>query len=180
MLEHLRDSAFTTAWFGLMTMVWFGWAQESPPARLKVLLIVGSIVGVALAVGFGVFTGLHWHSPTALSRSRAIQFGVVVGTEVVLAAAGSLILVATGNSRWTAWWVAVVVALHFISLAWIFSGRTLVLLAAVELILLVVLAVLIRGADDPTSRWVGPIMGATILLYGLINGAVTLIRNGTS
>lgn len=33
---------------------------------------------------------------------------------------------------------------------------------------------------DPTSRWVGPIMGATIPLYGLVDGVVTLVRNAAA
>lgn len=34
-LTLVRDSLYTIAWFGLMAMVWFGWAQEAPLARLR-------------------------------------------------------------------------------------------------------------------------------------------------
>ncbi len=77
MLDELRDSLYTTAWFGLMTMVWCGWAQEAPPARLRLALVVG--------------------------------------------------------------------------------------------------AFLVRNTE-PTSSWVGPVMGLTILLYAVVNGAVSLQR----
>lgn len=40
--DFVRDHAFTIAWFGLMTMVWLGWAQEDPPERLRLPLGVGS------------------------------------------------------------------------------------------------------------------------------------------
>lgn len=172
----LRDSAFTSAWFGLMTMVWFGWAQESPPPRAKVPLIVGSALGVLLAAGFGVYTGLHWGAPTVLTGSTPMLFGIVVGTEVVAAGIGCLVFARLGAGRWTAWWVAVVVAVHFLSLAWIFGGWGLAVLGLVQLAGLAWLAYRIRGAEQPTSRWVGPLMGASILLFGLVNGVVTLAR----
>lgn len=68
MLDALRDSLYTTAWFGLMTAVWLGWAQEAPPGRLRKVLIAGSVVGLLMAVGFGVLTALHWSEPTALEE----------------------------------------------------------------------------------------------------------------
>ena len=180
MLDNVRDSAFTTAWFGLMAMVWCGWAQESPAPRLKLLLIIGAVLGGALAIGFGIYTALHWHAPTALDRAGSIRFGIVVGLEVVAAGGGSLILSLSGDSRWIAWWIAVVVAAHFISLAWIFGGWSLVILAVVELLLLVVAAFLLRGEDYPTSRWVGPLMALTIWLFGVINAVVTLTRSAAA
>lgn len=184
MLDELRDSLYTTAWFGLMTTVWFGWAQEAPVARLKIPLIVGSVVAVLVAVGFGVLTVLHWSDPTAL-EGRYERFGIVVGAEVVLAGAGAAALLLTGHGRWVAWWVALVVALHFVSLAWIFGGQSLAWLGVVEVLLLLVGALLVRGAragstpvwwDGPSSAWVGPIMGLTILVYAVVNAGVTLQR----
>lgn len=132
MLAEFRDSLFTVAWFGLMTSVWLGWAQESPAARLRVPLIAGAVTGVALAAGFGLATGLHWSDPTSLDGQYPV-FGVVVAVEVVLAGAGALILASTGHARWTAWWVALVVAAHFISLAWIFRGSSLAGLGVMQL-----------------------------------------------
>lgn len=188
MLDTLRDSLYTTAWFGLMTMVWFGWAQEAPLARLRTVLIGGSIIGVLLAIGFGVLTGLNWSEPTALAGRYAV-FGIVAGAEFALAGAGAAGFLLTGNSRWVAWWVAVVVAVHFVSLAWIFRGPSLAWLGVIEVVALLVGAFLVRNSHaggaqvssgDPTSTWVGPLMGATILAYAVVNGAVTLQRLSSS
>src|SRR4051812_34942472 len=60
--EFLRDQFFTTAWFGLMSFVWFGWAQEDPPRRWRVWLGAGSALGIGLAVAFGVLTSMNWDS----------------------------------------------------------------------------------------------------------------------
>ena len=175
MLEEIRDSLYTTAWFGLMTAVWFGWAQEEPPARGRTALIVGAVLGLAIAVGFGVLTALHWPEPTALTGRYGL-FGIVVAAEVLLAGGGAAGFLLTGHGRWVAWWVALVVAVHFISLAWIFSGPSLVWLGIVEVVALAVVAVLVRSSTYPTSRWVGPVMGLTILAFAVVNGVAVLQR----
>ncbi len=33
--EFPANQAFTVAWFGLMTLVWSGWAQEDPPTKAR-------------------------------------------------------------------------------------------------------------------------------------------------
>ena len=93
-----RDSLYTTAWFGLMSVVWFGWAQESPPERLRTPLIVGSVVGLAVTITFGVLTALNWSEPTAL-EGRYPMFGIVVGAEFALAGAGAGRPAAARSSR---------------------------------------------------------------------------------
>lgn len=173
MLAEVRDSLFTVAWFAIMTSVWLDGAQESPVPRLRVPLVVGTGTGVALPAGFGMLTGLRWNDPTALDGRYAI-FGVVVAAEVVLAGVGAIILASTGRTRWTPWWVVLVVATHFVSLAWIFRGPSLSLLAAD------------RGPRGgrppprdntaPSSRWVGPVMGVTILSYAFISAVAVLPR----
>lgn len=179
MLDELRDSLYATAWFGLMTAVWLGWAQEAPLPRLRPALVVGSVIGLLILIGFGVLTGLHWSEPTALT-GRYELFGIVVGAEVVLAGGGAAALLLTGQGRWVAWWVALVVAVHFVSLTWIFRGPSLAWLGAVDVVSLAIGALLTRAAGSPTSTWVGPVMGLTILTYALVNGAVTLQRLGST
>lgn len=171
----LRDSLYTVAWFGLMTTVWFGWAQESPPRWMRNPLILGSCIGVAVAAGFGVLTAMHWADPTALD-GRYAQFGLVVGAEFILADAGAAILALNGKYRWTAWWVALVVAGHFVSLAWLLEGPSLAVLGVVQVVALVIGAVVARADVAPSSRWVGPLMGLSLLLYALVAGALTLGR----
>ena len=168
-----RDSMFTTAWFGLMSLVWFGWAQEAPPEPLRIPLIIGSVIGLAVTVGFGVITAMNWSGPTAL-EGRYTWFGIVVGAEFALAGAGAAALAMTGHQRWVAWWVALVVAVHLLTLAWIFHGPSLVILGSVQLVALAAGAVVTRGGSYPSSRWVGPIMGGTFLLYALVNGSLVV------
>ena len=55
-------------------------------------------------------------SDSALTGQYA-WFGVLVGLEVLAAAIGCVVLWRRGASRWMAWWVALVVAVHFLGLA---------------------------------------------------------------
>jgi hypothetical protein len=44
-----QDLAVTAAIFGVAAFVWFGWAQEAPPARWRLPLGLGSLLGLLLA-----------------------------------------------------------------------------------------------------------------------------------
>lgn len=171
--EFVRDHYFTTAWFGLMAMVWFGWAQEDPPKRWRAWLGVGSVLGIGLAVGFGVLTAVHWGEPTAL-EGRYPWFGVLVGAEVVAAGAGCLVLARRGESRWMAWWVAVVVAAHFLPLALLLEDAGVAVAGVVQLVALGSVVPRLRATDTTTSRVAGPVMGVILLVSAAV-GALTAL-----
>lgn len=46
MVTDSSGTRCSTAWVGLLAMVWFGWAQEDPPKRWRVWLGVGSGLGI--------------------------------------------------------------------------------------------------------------------------------------
>lgn len=169
--EFLRDHAFTTAWFGLMTFVWLGWAQEDPGPVRRWLLGVGSVVGIALAGGFGVLVARHWDTPSALD-GRYAWMGVVVAAEVVAAGVGCWLLARRGAGRWMAWWVGLVVALHFLPLAALLDHGAIAVVGVIQSIGLVGALPRLRSVAWPTSRAVGPWMGGTLLAASLA-GAVT-------
>lgn len=169
--EFLRDQFFTTAWFGLMTFVWFGWAQEDPPRRWRVWLGVGSALGLGLAVTFGVLTSANWDQPTAL-EGKYVWFGVLVAAEVVAAGVGCLVLAKRHAARWMAWWVAVVVAVHFLPLALLLRDVSVAVVGVVQLVALGVVVPRLRVATTTTSRLAGPIMGASLLASAVIGALV--------
>ncbi|MEU4807342.1 hypothetical protein [Actinosynnema sp. NPDC023587] len=171
--EFLRDQCFTTAWFGLMAFVWFGWSQEDPPRSRRVWLGVGSGLGVAFAAAFGVLTALNWDQPTAL-QGRYVWFGVLVAAEVVAAGLGCLLLARRGRSRWMAWWVAVVVAVHFLPLALFLHDVGVAVVGVVQLAALGWAVPRVRATTTTSSRVAGPVMGASLLLSAAIGAALTL------
>lgn len=175
--EFARDHAFTIAWFGLMAMVWFGWGQEDPPPEWRWRLGVGSVLGVVLLglFGYGVF--VRWGEGTALD-GRYEWFGVLVLLEVLLAGVGCLVLWKRRRSRWMAWWVALVVALHFIPLAFLLDYWSLTALGVIQTVCLIVLVPRLRAADATTSRLVGPVMGVSLLVFATVSVVVFAVTQG--
>lgn len=172
--DFTRDALFTTGWFGLMAVVWFGWAQEDPPARWRARLGAGSVLGLLLTAGATVLVVQRWADPSAL-EGRYPWFGVLVGTEVLAAGAGCWVLARRGRSRWMAWWVALVVALHFIPLAFLLSDPTLAVAGGALAVVLGLLVPRLRRRPGPTSSVVGAVMGASLLGLSVLAGGVALV-----
>ncbi|MEU5992466.1 hypothetical protein ABZ806_26155 [Spirillospora sp. NPDC047418] len=170
--DYLRDQCFTTAWFGLMAFAWFGWGQENPPRPWRLWLGAGAVLGIGLAVVFGLLTAANWDEPTAL-EGRYPWFGALVTTEVVAAGAGCLHLARRAAARWMAWWVAVVVAAHFLPLALLLDDAGVAIIGVVQLVALGSVVSRLRRTTASTSRSTGPIMGGTLLLSATISAAIS-------
>lgn len=175
--EFAPDHAFTIGWFGLMTMVWLGWAQEDPPGPWRWRLGVGSALGLVLAGVFGYAVAHRWGDGSALD-GRFHWFGLLVLAEVVAAGVGCFVLWRRGQGRWMAWWVAVVVGAHFVPLAFLLDDWALLVLALVQLAVLAALVPRLKAGAGTTSRLVGPVMGMTFLAFALVSVPVFLDRAG--
>lgn len=171
--ELTRDALFIAAWFGLMAMVWFGWAQEDPPTSWRLWLSLGAVVGTLVAIGFGVGVATHWDSPTAL-EGRYGWFGALVAAELVVAGLGNLVLARRGQTRWMAWWVALTVAVHFVPLGWLMQSWLIGAFGLAQGMSLLLLVPRLGAGTRPTSATVGPVMGGSLLLAALVSGAVIL------
>lgn len=115
--DFVRDAAATCAILGFFAAVWFGWAQEAPPARLRRPLLVGSILSAIAVVVGGVLTWRHWSDGTVFDDETGPRFGIVVAVEFVLAAVGAVVLALRGRRDLIPAWVAVVVGVHLFPLA---------------------------------------------------------------
>lgn len=175
--EFLRDQAFTIAWFGLMAFVWFGWAQEDPVDRTRGLLGVASGLGILLATVFGILVWRNWETPTALDNGFWVfgwAFIAMTGFIIV----GSLFLAVRKQQRWFGWWIALCVGLHFIPLVWVFDDWSYLILAVVQIGGLMVMFPRLRDNEYATSRWAGPWVGGTFLMYSVVSAGLFLVRYG--
>lgn len=177
--EFVRDQTFTVAWFGLMAFVWLGWAQEDPLPSWRKWLGLGSVLGIALALGFGVLTARHWSDGTALT-DRYHWFGVLVAVEVAAAGAGCAVLARRNAERWTAWWVALVVALHFLPLSALLEDPSIAVFGLLQCAALALLARSLRRSDVTTSRHAGPLMGTSLLAYAALSAALVALAGAPS
>lgn len=171
-----RDLTMTAAIFGLFAFVWFGWAQENPPSAARVPLGVGSGVGGLLAIGFGLLSGFSWDAPSALDPSSPSfrTYLVIVGIEVVLAAAGGIGL---GFSKWKSLvpvWVLLVVGVHFFALSPVFAMPALNALGALLLVAVVITLVAARAGKQP-SFVAGALAGSILLVFSAIAATTWLM-----
>lgn len=156
---------------------WFGWAQEDPPPRLRPVWGAGSILGLLVAIAFGVLVWRNWNTATALD-GRYWVFGAVALAEAVLIGGGCVVLARRKQTRWYGWWIGLCVAAHFVPLAWVFEDWSYLVLTAVQVVGLVLLVPLLKAAKYPTSRWACPWIGATFLAYAGTSAIVFLSEHG--
>lgn len=127
---------------------------------------------------YGYAVVLRWESSSAL-EGRYHWFGVLVAAELLLAGVGAFVLWRRRQTRWTAWWVACIVALHFIPLALLLEGWSLIWLGILQFVVLLALIPQLKASELTTSRLVGPVMGATLLLFAALSVVTFSMNVGT-
>lgn len=175
--DFLRDQAFGIAWLGIIVMVWLGWAQEDPPKSWRWKLGGGSVLGIALTGLFTYVLVVRWNDASAL-EGRELSYGVLVVVEVIIALIGVLYLKRTGRARWYSWWIAMVVAVHFVPMTFLTEDLSYLLLGVVETVALVLVFPRLRRLTGTTSTLVGPIMGGSILLFCIVSAGLFVARYG--
>ena len=143
-----RDAVATAAVFGFFASAWFGWAQDQPPPAWRRWLVAGSVLSLLTAVGGGVLTWRNWTDPTAFDAGTSRTFGLVVGVEVALAAIGAAVLARRRSGDLIPAWVALVVGVHLIPVAWLLRYPLIGVTGA-----LVTLVAVGRPAGRGPARW---------------------------
>ncbi|QJU54194.1 hypothetical protein SCB71_13605 [Herbiconiux sp. KACC 21604] len=167
--EYLRDGVFLIAWFGLMTCVWFGWAQEAPPKGAARWLGVGSGLGIVAALAGGLLLWRVWATPSALEGQYPV-FGLLVLAEVAVAAIACLVLWRRGRKRWFSLAVGLVVAVHFVPLGILLDDAGLIVLGLVQTVLVIVAARVAHNKHRAPSFTIGVAMGVTLLMAVMVAG----------
>lgn len=175
--DFIRDQAFCIAWFALMGSIWFGWGQEDPVRSWRWRLAIGSVISLGLSAPFIFFLVRNWDEGGALDENY-LWFGILVGAEAIIIAVGCFWLWWKQQARWIAWWIALTVALHFLPMAPLLQDWSLAVLGVVQTAILLLLLPRMRGQEWPASRYVGPAMGSTFLLFAIASTALFLTEHG--
>lgn len=176
--DHLtRDLLMTAAIFGFAAFVWFGWAQENPPSSARIALGIGAGLGLVGAVVFGILSARNWDASSALDPSSPAfrTYLILVGVEVVVAAAGGIFLARSEWSRFVPVWILLVVAVHFYFLAPVLKMPALNILATLLVAAVVVATVLGRTTLQP-SFVSGALAGPILLVFAGV-AAVTWLTS---
>jgi hypothetical protein len=154
---------------GFFGAMWFGWAQNEPPDWLVPVLVVGTVLCVALAVGGAV---VAWRSPDDSSpmadpRVRR-QYGITVGIEFAVIFVGAALLGALDGQQYIAAWIAAVVGIHFVPLGRFFGERLLQISGVLITVVALVAAIVAATQDVDSSTVAGAGTGLLLLLTGLL------------
>lgn len=132
--RNLRGRRATSVILGGFSLLWFGWAQSSPPHWLVAPLGVGSGLSVLVAVAGAIATArTPGPFPAMADPQVARRYWVNVGIESALAAAGAVALAVAGQTDWIGVWICAVVGAHFLPMAAALADRSLVWLGMVLL-----------------------------------------------
>lgn len=174
--EFVRDAAATAAIFGFFASAWFGWAQEQPPPAWRKALLAGSITSLLTAVAGGVLTWRHWSDPTVFDPDTGRAFGLVVGIEFAVAAAGVALLAARRRKPLMPAWIALVVGVHLFPLAPLLAYPLIYLVAGLVTLAAVAAVPLARSRSWTVSAVTGLGAGPVLLAAALFSLVDALLR----
>ncbi|MEU8655379.1 hypothetical protein [Actinoplanes philippinensis] len=166
--EAVRDVPATAAIFGFFASMWFGWAQENPPATWRPWLLAGSVTSLLTMVAGALLTWRNWDATTAFDEDTSRTFGIVVGLEVLLAGAGAVVLSLRGRRELVPVWIALVVGLHLFPVAALLAFPLVHLVGALVTVGALVAVPVARSRTLPVSVVNGLAVGGVLLTAALV------------
>jgi len=174
-VHYLRDGVFILGWFSLLGAVWFWWALEAPPRRARPWLGVGLVLSVLGALVGGFSTWRFWSTQSMLDDRLEI-FGLVLAATVIVAVVAWVVLTGTGREASIPLAVAVIVALHFVPLAYLLGDWGLVVLALGQLVLVILASRFAKRRELAPSYPIGVVMGVSLLGSAVVAAVLWLPR----
>jgi hypothetical protein len=173
---NVRDNAMTALILGFFASSWFGWAQERPPAAWRTPLIVGALLSIVVAVAGAVLAWRNWSAAgSALSEPGAMRrYGIIVGVEFGVAAAGAAGIAVWGRSEYIAPWICLVVGVHFVPMAPVLKSPSLIALGILMVAIAVAAVVVSRRTELAPSALTGVGAGVALLGYATWGAAAAI------
>ncbi|QBI21831.1 hypothetical protein ER308_00170 [Egibacter rhizosphaerae] len=171
--EFVRDAVATCAIFGFFGMVWFGWAHEAPPARLRRPLAAGLALSIVAVVVGGALTWRYWSDGTVFDEQTGPTYGIIVAIEFAIAAVGAVVLAIRDRQDLIPPWIAIIVGLHLFPLAMVLNYPMLHVVAALVTAAGLVAVPVARALQVAVSAVTG-IAAGTVLLAAAAYSASTI------
>lgn len=168
--QPVRDAAMTALILGFFAASWFGWAQERPPAAWRAALVAGAVLSLAVGAAGAVVAWRHWSGASALSEPGAMrQYGIIVGAEFGVAAAGAAAMIFLGRSQYLAPWICLVVGVHFFPMALVLRSPPLFGLGAAMIAVAVAAVLISKSRHLASSAITGAGAGVALLCYASLS-----------
>lgn len=166
--EFIRDYAMYAAIFGLLSFIWFIWAQERPRQAWRKYLWIGS--GLALVVSLvGIFLSVtNWDAATSLRDAGVLSMYLTVFfTLLVIGVIVSIILSRNNKRDLIAPWVTFLVGVQFNWLVRVFNDFGLYLLGFLIVAVALLAPHFARRWNVASSAVTGIGAGAVMLLFAV-------------
>lgn len=139
------------------------------------MLIAGSILSLLTAIAGGVVAWQHWHDGTVFDAATSRSFGIIVGIEFALAGLGAALLAAFHKAQIIPAWIALVVGVHLIPVAWILRYPLIFVVGALVTLMALAAVPVARARSLAVSAVTG--LGTGTVLLG---GALVSLANSLS
>ena len=168
-----RDLAVNALVLGFAGSMWFGWAQQAPPAGWTTWLTAGSLVSLMVALVASASALRRRRGASAMTDRRARRRYVqVVAAEATAIGAGAGVLGLSGHADDVAAWILFVVGVHFVPLGELFKIVSLRVIGVV----LAGVGVLAAFAGPSAGLRPSAVAGAGGGVFMLAAGALSLWR----
>lgn len=168
-IDYIRDFAMYTAIFGIMSFVWFGWAQEAPRKSWRAYIGIAS--GVALIVGLaGVYLSVtNLDAASALRNNDSLTTYIIVfWLEMIIGVIGVIVIFSMKKREYAAPWIALIVGVHFIFLADVFDDAALYVLAVLMAAAALISPWMARKLDVAYSAVTGISSGILLFMFAVL------------
>lgn len=168
--EYIKDYAMFTAIFGILSFIWFMWAQERPLKPWRKYIWVGA--GLALAVGLvGIFlTVTNWNETSALNEFGPLSMYLTVLTIlIIIGVVVSIFLSRNKKQDLIAPWLTFVFAAQFNWLVRVFIDFSLYILGFLIVVVALFAPHFARKYGVASSAITGIGAGTLLLLFALFN-----------
>jgi hypothetical protein len=156
----------TALFLGFFSVAWFSWGAAGQPDWLGIATLIGAVLGIAVAAAGAVLGFRRPRAEAALAdRQAGRRYGIIVGIEFALAAAGAMAWGLAGQPDFIPIWISAVVAAHFFPLAPVLRDGSLRLLGALMLLVSVAALLTAVATDAHPAMVTGPGCGALLLAF---------------